>query len=265
MNPFNDFSDTLAEEVLTDMADTFFGARKQLEDMIEIFQSLVEELREKEVEVAGRAGFLHYVLLRGKVAGDFYESIKVDSPQILLESKFSDKCLPYKIPFAFTDRGKFTKLVLWAYDALQNACDEYINGKYYDDPEEKGRKKLTIHYKLIKNMCKVINEKVYKVNTDVSPVCVLQYAKKFDPETMEKERIAGATFGGYACSIDEKLAYKTIDFDSLQLKKYPELPKEDKVNFEITLFCKKNYPKYKDEIKKLISDLEDRIPPEYTD
>ena len=259
MSSDKDLSDSLVEEVLTDVAGTFFETRRHLEEMMDLLQSFVKTLREKEAEVASRAGFLHYLLLHGREAGDFYKSIKVNSTVILSESKFSDKTIPKKIPFALTARGKFIKLVLWAYDVLQKACDEYINGKYYDDPDEKGGKGITVHYKQIVTICELINEEVRKVNRDMSPAYTLQYAKKFNYETAEKEYITGGTLAGYARSIDEKLAYQPIDFDSLQLKRYPELPTQDKVISEITSFCKRKYSSNKDEIKKLISDLKERI------
>jgi hypothetical protein len=255
MSSHKNFSDSMAEEVLTDMADTFFGARKELEHTIKAFQSLVETLREKETEVDAKAGFLNHLLLYGRAAADFYETIKVGTPSILLENKISDRPLLEKVPFALSPKGKFIKLVLRAYDALQEACDEYINGKYYKDPEE-NVKRVTVHYKQIKIMCKIINEDVQKINKNMNPACVLQYAKGLDYETRDNERITGGTLDGYACSIDEKLAYKPIDFDSLRLKEYPALPKKDSVISEIRSFCKKIYSKNKTDIDKLIADLE---------
>lgn len=257
MSLHKNFSDSMAEEVLTDMADTFFGARKELENTIKAFQSLVETLRKKETEVDAGAGFLNHLLLYGKAGSDFYTSIKVDTPSILLESKIPDQMLLPKVPFALTSKGKFIKLVLRAYDALQEACDEYINGKYYKDPEEKV-KRVTVHYKQIKIMCKIINEEIQKINRNLNPACVLEYAKGLDYETREKERITGGTLDGYTCSIQEKLEYKPIDFDSLHLKKYPKLPKKDTVISEIKSFCRNLYNKNKADIDKLISDLEKR-------
>lgn len=261
MSSDKNFSDSLVEELLVDVAGAFFATRKHLEEMMDMLQSFVKTLREKEAEVASRAGFLHYLLLYGREADDFYKSIKVDSVAIVSESKFSDKAIPEKIPFAFTARGKFIKLVLWAYDVLQKTCDEYINGKDYDDPDEKMGRGITIHYNQIVIMCELINKEVFKVNRNMSPADTLQYAKKFNHETAEKEYVTGGTFAEYAYSIDKKLAYQPIDFDLLKLKRYPELPAQDKAIFEITSFCKRkySYSNNKDEIKKLISDLKKRI------
>ncbi|MBW2100077.1 MAG: hypothetical protein JRG68_04815 [Deltaproteobacteria bacterium] len=257
MSSHKNFSDSMAEEVLTDMADTFFGARKELENTIKAFQSLAETLREKETEVDAGAGFLNHLLLYGKAGTDFYTSIKVDTPSTLLESKIPDRTLLPKVPFAITSKGKFIKLVLRAYDTLQKVCNEYINGKYYTDPEEKV-KRLTVHYKQLIIMCKIINEDIQTINRNLTPACVLEFAKGLDYETREKERITGGTLDAYACSIQEKLEYKPIDFDSLHLKKYPKLPKKETVISEIKSFCRNLYNKNKADIDKLISDLEKR-------
>lgn len=259
----NDFSEPLVQEVLTDMANTFFGTRKELDDMMEALDAFVEELRQREAAIALRAGFLNHLFLDERAARDFYAAIKLDSPELLLEAEFSDKTISQEIPFAFSTKGEYIKLVLSAYDATQKACHEYLNGKLCEDPEEQGRMDVTVHYKQIVKMCEIINEKVHQVNTGMSPVCVLQYAKKFNPEAEEKERITGATFGGYACSIDDKLAYRPINFDSLQLKKYPELPDHDEVYHEITSFCKKEYHRHKADIKELISNLKLRVETHY--
>ncbi len=260
MNLCNDFSDSLVEEVLSDAACTFFGARKQLEDMMELFRSFVETLRENEAKVADQAGFLNYLLLGGKMAGDFYESLNVDSPEVLLESQFSGTPLTTEIPFAFTGRGEFTKLILWAYDDLQKIHDEYVNGKADDTPREKDTGKISVYYNLIVSMCDFINKKVYSINNDVPPSFVLQFAKKFNPGTENKEHITGGmSFCGDSCGINHNLAFRPVDLDSLHLKRYPELPKQDKVVSEITLFCKTHYSDHKDEIKKRISDLKERI------
>ncbi|QTA93879.1 hypothetical protein [Desulfonema magnum] len=256
----NDFSDALVEEVLTDAACTFFGARKQMEEMIALFGSFVESLRENEAKVADRAGFLNYLLLGGHAARDFYKFLRVDSPDILLESQFSGAPLPTEIPFAFTKRGEFTKLVLGAYNDLQKVCDEYVNGKADETCCEKNIGKISVYYNLIVSMCDFINEKVRSMNCDMSPSSVLQFAKKFDPGAEKKACITGGMcFGGDECGINQRLAFQPVDLDSLDLKTYPELPKQDKVASEITLFCKTLYSCSKDEIKKRIFDLKEKI------
>ncbi len=259
MRPNNDFCDPMIEEVISDAADSFFGARRQLDGMMDLFQSYVEAFREKEVELAARAGFVKYLLLGRETAGDFYKSISIDSPEILLEGDFSDNALPATIPFAFTVKGEYISLVLRAYNDLQKASDEYINGENDNGANGKGTGSI-VYYNLIIKMCELINEKVHQMNTEMSPITVLQFFRRLNPGTGSKERITGGnTFDGYERCINQKLAYQPINFDSLQLKKYPELPKQDQVDSDIISFCKKIYSGNKEEIKKRLSQVKGKV------
>ncbi len=47
MADFKDLSNALADEVLNDIADTFFGARKDIDDSLEYLDSLSKQLLEK--------------------------------------------------------------------------------------------------------------------------------------------------------------------------------------------------------------------------
>ena len=48
MTDFKDYADELQQEVVTDMAETYFGARKDIDDMLEVFDKMVGELRRHE-------------------------------------------------------------------------------------------------------------------------------------------------------------------------------------------------------------------------
>ncbi|OQX03851.1 MAG: hypothetical protein BWK80_54805 [Desulfobacteraceae bacterium IS3] len=257
----HDFNEPLVEEFLTDLADSFFGTRRELEHLTEVFFSYIEILRKREKEVEEKAGFLNYLLLDAKLSPDFYRSIHLDAPDMLSEIKFSDEILPKKFSLALTAKSEFVKLVLYAYDLLQKASDEYNNGKgdckFAEDDEE--AEKGDVYYKLVVNMCNVINEKVKKVNTDMAPSCVLQFVKKFDSGDESTENITGTVFSRYDSSLDKKFAYCLIDFDSLKLKVFPELPSKMKAEPEITAFCKRVWSDNREDIKKRISELKQKI------
>jgi len=258
----HDFSEPLTQELLMDMADNFFGARTELENMMKLFSSYVEKLREKEAEVEGRVNFLNYLLSDKESISNFYKSLNADPAFFLSTEPFSNKPLPETIPFSLTPRGKFVNFVLLAYDALQKACDEHMNGKSDEALRNINNGEIFVYHKLIMEMFDLINEKVRHVNQNMSPLSVLQYAKGFDVGIGSRENITGgSTFGGeYGSSnINDKLAYSPIHFDSLQLKSYPDLPKQNKVISQITDFCKKIYSHNKHEIRRHFSELRESI------
>ncbi|MCP4351607.1 MAG: hypothetical protein GY795_39585 [Desulfobacterales bacterium] len=249
-----DFNDSLVEETLTDMANNFFGTRIELENMIELFHSFAEALRKKETEVGARTGLLNYLLLNRQTTDDFYKSLSIECPENLLNSKLSDNTIIRSFPVALTAKGEYIKLVLMAYEGLQKICDEYNNGNDSDYSDDNESDNIPVYYKMIVNMCSLVNDKVKSVNNHMAPGDALRYVKSFNPELIGKERIIGGVgFGGN--SLNQKLAFQPIDFNSLDLKKYPELPVLHKVSSEITLLCKKLYSENKRNIKKQVSDL----------
>lgn len=248
----SDFNTALLGEVFTDMAENFFGARKQLEDMMELFDTYVRGCKENSKDVVVKAGFLNHLLPGKQGAQKFYQTIKADSALILSENEFSENILPESIPFALTAKGEYTHIVLWAYNALERACHRYLNGEYL---YEGGKEKVVPHYRLIQQMCEMINERVRHVNANMPPGDVLQCVRKFTQDSEDSGCIAGAEYSDFDCRINEKLCYRPIKFDSLNLIEYPVLPPEREVAPKITSFCKEYYSAHKEEINKRLADL----------
>lgn len=247
-----DFGTVMLEEVFTDMAENFFGARKQLENMIELFDSYVKVCIENTKEIDVKAGFLNHLLLNQAGIRKFYQTIQTDLPPILHECKFSENIMPEYLPFAITAKGEYSNIILWAYNSMQTAVHEYMYGKYY---YENGREIALPHYRLLEEMCVQINETVHKVNSNMPPGVVLECVRKFTTDSEMNACIAGVAFTESESKINEKLAFHQINFNSLNLVKYPTLPTEKEVSSKIISFCKSFYSDNKTEIDKLISGL----------
>ncbi len=247
-----DFGTALLEEVFTDMAENFFGARKQLENMMELFDTFVEGCRKKEKDVIVKAGFFNHLILNQLGIRIFYESIRTDLPPLLSECRFTENILPEHLPFSLTAKGEYTNTVLWAYNALQEACHEYMYGKYH---YEDGREIAMPNYRLVEEMCAQINESVCKVNSNMPPGAVLECVRKFTTDSEVNACIAGAAFTEAESKINEKLAFHQIDFNALNLVIYPDLPEEKDISSQIVSFCRKYYSDHKAEIDKMISGL----------
>jgi hypothetical protein len=255
MKPSNDLGDILVEEVMCDMAETFFGSRVEIDDMLELFEEYVEELKKKNEGVSLRAGLLNTLLIDSKTMREFYSYLNLDPENLLKKSSYSVKVLPEKIPISITDKSEFTKLFLFAYESLQKACSDYA----HDDILEEDDKDQQVNYALLVNMSRVINEKIKKVN-ERSTVCTLQYARQFKTETIEKEHVVGAGFSKNGCDgIDRNMKFKPLKFDSYKIEKYPELPKVETVKSNITAFAKKVFTANPIAAKKVLSDIRSKI------
>ena len=61
----DDFIDPLVEEILTDVAGSFFETRRQLDEKIDLFHSYAQALRRKETEVRDPAAHSSFILRKG--------------------------------------------------------------------------------------------------------------------------------------------------------------------------------------------------------
>ena len=62
MKPPSDLGDILVEEVMCDMAETFFGSRVEIDEMLELFEKYAEELKKKERRCCSQGWFFKYVV-----------------------------------------------------------------------------------------------------------------------------------------------------------------------------------------------------------
>lgn len=246
MSNIKDYADGLQRDVVSEMAEHYFGARKNLENMVEVVNKWADELRSREEQVIAAAGNLHALLLDAETVRSFYIALDIVPGCV---PPFDDKrSVPTmdKVPFALTRRARWIKCVEAAYHRFYKAADAYLNGTYFTD--EEGRKRLTIHYVRLKAMTEYVNEEVDKVNEDMAPSEALRYIKNMDPEYVAKENLVNPCLPTDGCSLDGDLKFGRLDFDSFGLMEIQELPHTVKVAPEIKAFCKSVYSGKKEEI-----------------
>lgn len=258
MKPYDDLSDMLVEEVLSDMAGTFFGSRVEIDQMVELFEEFVRELKKKSEGIAKRAGLLNNLLIDSKTAADFYSLLKIEPQNLSDKKNYAKDILPEKMPLSLTEKSEFIKLMIFAYESLQKACSEYNQGNNFTDYDNE-EQNPSINYKMLQNICRIINEKIRDVNKR-STICTLQYTRQFKPETIEKENITGTGFSEFGCEdLDQKMKIKPLVFESYHIDKFPELPNLDQVKSQISDFAKQVYATRTSQVKKVISEIRAKI------
>ena len=257
MPPNENLEDALVEEWLSEVADKFFGTRRRLEEKITIFNGYVTALGQKAKEVANHAAMLDYLLLEGKASQRFYRLINAEQvlewPQHITPSRK----LPRYFPSVLGLGRRYTKLVLMVYDGLARECDAYLNGV---DPETLAPddKALPAYYNLVLKMSELINQRIIEVNDGMTSG-TMQYVKRFDVNQRQKTRITGALSGDYARAWERKLRFKPIDFESLNLPQYPQLPETKLVSAKVTRFCRQICSAHKSAVRAILSDLKSQI------
>ena len=239
MSDLSDFADGLHDEVVSDMAESYFGSRKALEDKLAGFELLVEEMEPVTARLNAARIQMATLLLDSTLNAEFFSGIGMEPVNI----EVADPAPFFEsLPFAFTGKGRYEKSLMAVYESLQHVTDEYLNGKFYNDPKQKGRKRQTTHLVLLKSLAGQINREVDKVNNEMSPSGTLRYVKKMDPLQMEKESLLGQGCLPDGCSLDSDLKFRSIDFESYALPEPLAMPSLNDAKGAIRLFCKKNYP-----------------------
>jgi len=237
----DDFVNPLVEEILGDAADKFFNKRRTLEYQLELFNSYVEALKVRKQMLERRAATLNRLLLDRNTAEDFYRHLGVDDGSMLASIDASKADLAsMKVPFAFSQGGRYRKLVADAYEKLQQRCREYLHGPGEQAAGRGHRKEepISAYYSLVKSMAEILNREIADVNCNMTPSCTLQFAKNLSSDLGDKQRITGSSGSEYA-DLDAKMRYPHLDLHDLGIQAYPEIPPREKVDGAMRSFCRK--------------------------
>lgn len=240
MSDLKDFADQLQQEVVSDMAESFFGARKDLDDALEAFSTMVQEFLPTVEKLYRAAATLRMLLVDEQGVDSFTADLGLE-PDAILPAEGAPVLLPESVPFALTARGRWFKCLCLAWEQYQSLADEYIHGRYYDDPQMQGRKRITIHYNRLVEFARLINEDIRKINTENSTTAVLRRFRDMDPEQVERENILGEACLVEGCDLDRDMHYRPIDFLGYHLPEVCELPPLNKVRGRIRRFSRKRY------------------------
>ena len=252
MSRLSEYADALVEEGLAEAADTFFGKRKRLEDEITFFHKKCRELEHIGREVVAWGHGLGFLLLQGEGLRAFYESLGLEwDPDNPLNGSC---CHPDLAPGPGLLGGtRYWKAVYGAYRELHDALDVYKHGRHYDDPARPGGKKRTICLMTITDWGERINQRIEGVNRDNPASQVLQFAKQFRWDEMEKENITGA---GVVYNLDAELAFAPIDLSQCGFFEFHDLPSPETVRKTIKSLCLELYKNHKERILEILKQVE---------
>lgn len=222
----DDFAESFAKQALRDVAESFFGARSELDYLIEEFESQLERFSKHNDHLQRSCKLLHGLLLDDDGAAALYSALDVDAEPFLRLADGPEMCasLDNGMPFALTTRGRYIKGTLLAYDALQREVHEYLHGCVYMDSEQPGRKCVSVNYNDLKAFAEAINRQAEQLNTYQSPSCIMRFARSMEPGVQSTRDAVGGSMDQYCEELDTSLAFQKIVFSRLELFNTPELP-----------------------------------------
>ncbi|WP_243362290.1 hypothetical protein [Fundidesulfovibrio terrae] len=231
------FMDDFYSETMTEMAENFFTRRRELETRMEGFARLSGEVRSYAVKALRRWRTFCMLLADDARTAGFLRRIGVDPGEIPAIANQAGEPWHFKPQFALTARGRYRKSVRYAYRALRQATQDYMEGCYGTDPKNPKKKIVLPNYFALRDMAEQINREVATVNTAQCPSSVLSYAKSLDPSASEREAVMGGMVGEDVCRLDESMAFHPVDFSALELPELPVLPPLDDVEDALDEAC----------------------------
>ena len=221
--------DGVAEETITEMASSFFGARKEVEDLLERIEALAKDLEPLAERVREHIRALNSLLPPGRCEG-VYRAAGVEPEPFLSVPEGTVAEIPAG-GFALSGSGRFAGRGLAAYQALQKSLELYRHGEYLPDSDapdnSQGRKALTPNLASLKLLVAAANQRIEDVNQ--TPSHVLGYLRRLNVAETSKEKFTGATMADYADAVDANMAYESVDLTTLGLPEWPDLPPLEKV------------------------------------
>lgn len=254
MDRYSSLATALEAEVLTEMAGTFFGARKAVEDLSEAFMVHVEALRASAAKVFCRVFFLRGLLLGQSGENALFAALGLPPQFPEAASQSGSRCWrPERLPFALFPSSRYVGAVLLAYAEVAHACEVYRHGEYEDDPDHKGRKRLSLNYATLEAQCRLLNKRIEKLNGDMTPSSVLQYARNISTQEQPGQGSITNVLG--AESLDKGLMYQPVDFAALNLWRAPQLPKPEACREALSAFAKDFYEAHTEKARRVLADL----------
>lgn len=257
MSDISDFADQLQQDVVSDMAESFFGNRKELDNALEAYSGMVRDFQPVVERLYRAVATLRLLLLDDADAAEFFRRLGLD-PAAVPQAEGADILGRESLPFALTGKGRYAACVLDAYEQLRKAVHDYIHGQYFDDPVQKGRKRLTMHYRRLEEVAAYINERIRKTNEESSVTSMLREVKRLNPVQMEREEMMGGIYLKEGCGLDNDMCFAPINFKGYGFPEVADLPSLKDARKKVEEFCAELYARRGEEARKAMAALAGR-------
>ncbi|SIO29879.1 hypothetical protein [Halodesulfovibrio marinisediminis] len=261
MTDFDSLSSALKDEVMTDIATGFFGARKAIDDERDLFHHVESDLRLAEQRALNTCAQLKALLTSERDLEKLLRLLGV-SVEFLERMEDTDPWINMELPFAFTAEGRYKKCVLKTYENMYSAFKSFLHGITYKTTDTFRKFGQTTGYYRYVEWCDDLNERIKKVNRDRSPAHVLSVVRDLDVDTVAKQRAVGAVNVAAGCLPGDDLCLLLVPCEDLKAMELPEIPPlntqlSDKHTVESILkeYASEIYKRDREKVKQILSTL----------
>jgi hypothetical protein len=256
---YRSLADSLTEESLREAADTFFGQRRGIETALQAYEEGVQELLRRQQRVAARLATLHFLLRRGDSAAvdGFYRAIDVDPDRIPKPDPETGARLgKLQLPFGLHAKSRYAKLVCEAYAALAEEAADFMQGRYYPDPQDPRCMRVTLSYAQLRERHASLCEEIRKANAYSPPSEILQYCKRLS----ETDQARSGICVPLCYTLDREMAFAAPDFGQSGLVAFPAFPAAKQVKRAIKGYCSRVFASAPEEIRRILETVRSSEP-----
>lgn len=253
MGLLDEWGDVLIEEGLREAADTFFGARKALEDDLAIFTQRVSLLATQTEKIENWRVGLRCFFGSTQITHDLFSALGVCvTGTCPLCASACHVC--FNRPRSLTRKASFAKTIWAVYTHLAELIGTYMHGTYSPDPNTPGRMLLSVNLTQVQKMCQELNQRIAVLNKSNRPSESLGFARRLDQDRVMKERITGG--GSESWRLDADLSFAPLNCDDLGLPVYPDLPVDTKARTTLTRFCHAFYIQHQKHADAMLAEIQ---------
>lgn len=253
---FKNLGDSLQQEALGEMADSFFGARRFIEAELEQLHATLHELSAIADRALDRLCLLHALLLDEATARHFYHQLDIAPGNVLDLLQHRKPRLGFPLPGGLRWNSRFHRLFELAYTFAHDTCSTYLHGRQRTDPATGGIG-LSLHYYQFKHWCESMNKRIENINRSQPPSVVLAYSRMLQGNS-EQARAFGSTLGGIARLQDSNMGLPLLRCDAIGIGPLPALPSPVKAGEMLHSFPRKLYAERGPELRECMRTLENR-------
>ena len=228
----------LTRQVKEEVIENYLIERRVVELQREDLQSQADELRFRALKTGRRLNRLAYLAVEPEMLKRLVKILQI--PQSTYWTQCLEKNFSRGVRFirvnALTDKAKFRKLFLEAYDRLYRWMDKYQQA--YED---------------LKLECQAVNDNIKSFQNNFDLLTILNFLKSLDTATLERKVYLGENFTSQEmASIDETLYLRPVSFESLGATPPLSLPPREKVEAPLTELAQEIFRKYRTHVKRLL-------------
>lgn len=235
----DDFISALTLEVKEEVVQNYVYERRLIEEQIHYAEELAEHAAQLQKMLFCHFARMYDLLFETRFINEFVNILRLKEPpfndRIGKDLKYRKDVRLIKV-HGLTDRARFKKLVLEAYQRLVT-----WNDKYKEANEN------------FKEECKAVNTNITKFEKNHDLLTIINFLKSMDVGEIVKKHFMGENFTPEELgAIEKSLYFKPVRIEQFHLIPPPQLPDPDTVRKELGALANAVYTKCSNRTKELI-------------